>query len=77
MQQKTGLPVHFEITEPIRNSLYPWIASTNIKSEDLYFQTVFMIHPIYLRDNMQESLMHGWKRLGWIQLTMVLTPCEE
>lgn len=37
MQQKTGKPVHFEITEPTRNSLYDWVALAAIKSEDYLF----------------------------------------
>lgn len=37
MQQKTGQPVHFEITEPTRNSIYAWVQSAAIRSEDYIF----------------------------------------
>lgn len=33
MQQKTGLPVHFEITEPTRNSIYAWLELAQLRSE--------------------------------------------
>lgn len=36
-QQKTGLPVHFEITEPTRNSIYAWLEYAHLRSEDFLF----------------------------------------
>ncbi len=37
MQQKTGLPVHFEITEQTRNSIYAWIEYAHLSSGDFLF----------------------------------------
>jgi len=32
MQQKTGVPVHFEITEPTRKSIYAWVEEIGLDS---------------------------------------------
>lgn len=37
MQQKTSLPVQFEITDQTRESLKNWIAHRNLKQEDYLF----------------------------------------
>ena len=37
LQQKTKLPVHFEITEPTRNSIYTWLELGQLRSEDFLF----------------------------------------
>jgi len=38
LQQKTGKPVHLEITEPTRVSIQGWLKSANIKSDSYLFQ---------------------------------------
>lgn len=58
-QQKTGLPVHFEITEQTRNSLYAWIKHAQLSLEDFLFPSRTHDSPIYLRDNMHVLSMHG------------------
>ncbi|MEI2615360.1 MAG: integrase, partial [Methylotenera sp.] len=45
MQQKTGLPVHFEITEQTR-TLYAWIEYAHLSSDDFYFLAEFIVHLI-------------------------------
>lgn len=37
LQQKTKLPVHFEITEPTRNSINTWLELGQLRSEDFLF----------------------------------------
>ncbi len=37
LQQKTGKPVHLEITEPTRVSIQGWLKSANIKSDSYLF----------------------------------------
>ena len=37
LQQKTGKPVHFEIMESTRKSIYEWVQLANIKSDDYLF----------------------------------------
>ncbi len=37
MQQKTTLPIKFEITQPIRDALSDWIKESSLKSEDYLF----------------------------------------
>ena len=48
MQQRTGLPVHFEIAEPTRNSIYAWIEFAHLRSEDFLF-------PSRIHDSLQLS----------------------
>ena len=43
MQQKTGIPVHFEITEQTRNSLYAWIEYAHLRSEDFLFPRCYKL----------------------------------
>ena len=52
-QQKTGIPVHFKITEQTRKFLYAWIEYAHLRSEDFLFLAAFTIHSIYLQDNMR------------------------
>jgi len=47
-QQKTALPVHFEITEQTRKSLYTWIEHAHLRSEDFLF-------PSRIRDSLHLS----------------------
>lgn len=37
MQQKTSLPVQFEITPPSRDAVDAWIKASSLKSEDYLF----------------------------------------
>lgn len=41
-QQKTGLPVHFEITEQTRNSIYAWLEYAHLRSEDFLFPSCIL-----------------------------------
>src|SRR5450755_3302107 len=45
MQQKTQRPVQFEITEPTRKSLFAWIRSAALKSEDYLFPSRIRLSP--------------------------------
>ena len=37
LQQKTSLPVQFEITQPTRDAVEAWIVSSSLKAEDYLF----------------------------------------
>jgi integrase len=59
MQQKTGLPVHFEITEPTRNSIYAWIAFANLRSEDFLFPSRIHNSP-HLSTRQYARIVNAW-----------------
>lgn len=59
MQQKTGLPVHFEITEQTRNSLYAWIEYAGLRSEDFLFPSRIHESP-HLSTRQYARIVNGW-----------------
>jgi integrase len=59
MQQKTGLPVHFEITEQTRNSLYAWIDSAHLSSEDFLFPSRIHDSP-HLSTRQYARIVNAW-----------------
>jgi integrase len=61
MQQKTGLPVHFEITEQTRNSLYAWFEYAHLRSEDFLFP----------------SRIHNSPHLSTRQYARIVNACVE
>ncbi len=59
MQQKTGLPVHFEITEQTRNSLYAWIEYAHLRSEDFLFPSRIHDSP-HLSTRQYARIVNAW-----------------
>jgi integrase len=59
MQQKTGLPVHFEITEQTRNSLYAWIEHVHLSSEDFLFPSRIHDSP-HLSTRQYARIVNAW-----------------
>lgn len=58
-QQKTGLPVHFEITEQTRKSLYAWIEHAHLKSDDFLFPS--RIHDsLHLSTRQYARIVNAW-----------------
>jgi integrase len=58
-QQKTGLPVHFEITEQTRNSLYAWIEHAHLSSEDYLFPSRIHDSP-HLSTRQYARIVNAW-----------------
>ena len=59
MQQKTGLPVHFEITEQTRNSLYAWIEHAHLCSEDFLFPSRIHSSP-HISTRQYARIVNAW-----------------
>jgi integrase len=59
MQQKTGLPVHFEITEQTRNSLYTWIKYAHLSSEDFLFPSRIHSSP-HISTRQYARIVNAW-----------------
>ena len=58
-QQKTGLPVHFEITEQTRNSLYAWIKHAQLSLEDFLFPSRVHDSP-HLSTRQYARIVNAW-----------------
>lgn len=59
MQQKTGLPVHFEITEQTHNSLYAWIEDAHLRLEDFLFPSRIHDSP-HLSTRQYARIVNAW-----------------
>ena len=59
MQQKTGLPVHFEITEQTRNSIYAWIKYAHLSSEDFLFPSRIHSSP-HISTRQYARIVNAW-----------------
>jgi integrase len=59
MQQKTSLPVHFEITEPTRNSIYAWLEYAHLRSEDFLFSSRIHDSP-HLSTRQYARIVNAW-----------------
>lgn len=58
-QLKTGLPVHFEITEQTRKSLYAWIEHAHLRSEEFLFPS--RIHDsLHLSTRQYARIVNAW-----------------
>jgi integrase len=64
MQQKTSLPVQFEITPPTRDAVDAWIKASSLKSEDYLFPS--RIHASqHLGTRQYARIVDGWvKEVG-------------
>lgn len=58
-QQKTGLPVHFEITEQTCNSLYAWIKHAHLSLEDYLFPSRIHDSP-HLSTRQYARIVNAW-----------------
>src|SRR5882762_8308301 len=57
---RTERPVQFEITEPIRNSVFAWIRHAALKTEDCLFPSRLRLPPIRpLPDDQEWQLRSG------------------
>jgi integrase len=64
MQQKTGLPVHFEITEATRKSIYAWIELALLRTEDFLFPSRIHDSP-HLSTRQYARIVDAWvKEIG-------------
>ena len=61
MQQKTGRPVQFEITEQTRESVAAWIGYTRRRPEDFLFTSRLRASP-HLSTRQYARIVHGWVR---------------
>jgi hypothetical protein len=59
LQQKTGRPVQFEITEPARMALTAWIAHSKLKSEDFMFPSRIHDSP-HLSTRQYARIVDSW-----------------
>ena len=59
LPQKTGLPVHFEITEPTRNSIYAWLEYAHLRSEDFLFPSRIHDSP-HLSTRQYARIVNAW-----------------
>lgn len=59
MQQKTGRPVQFEITELTRSSLKLWLAQAELKSEDFLFPSRLHSSP-HISTRQYARIVNGW-----------------
>jgi integrase len=61
MQQKTGRPVQFEITEQTRESVAAWIGYTKRRPEDFLFPSRLRASP-HLSTRQYARIVYGWVR---------------
>ena len=59
MQQKTGRPVQFEITEPTREALTLWIKKTGLRADDYVFPSRIGTSP-HLGTRQYARIVHSW-----------------
>lgn len=64
LQQKTGKPVHFEITEPTRISIHGWVKLANIKSGGYLFPSR-VDQSNHISTRQYARIVNGWiKEIG-------------
>ncbi len=76
LQQKTHLPVQFEITEQTQDSIMAWISSANPGKDDNLFKGRLKTHCISRQGNMRESWIPGFHQSDLILLPMETTQCD-
>jgi integrase len=59
MQQKTSLPVQFEITQPTREAVSDWIKEAGLKSEDYLFPSRVYDSP-HIGTRQYARIVDGW-----------------
>jgi site-specific recombinase XerD len=64
LRQKTRRPVHFEVTEPTRDSVLAWIAHSKLKPEDFLFPSRIHASP-HLSTRQYARIVDSWvQQLG-------------
>lgn len=76
MQQKTSLPVQFEITPPSRDAVDAWIKASSLKSEDYLFPQPNSCFAASWYQAVRSQLMAGSRKSAWIQPSMERIPCD-
>jgi hypothetical protein len=59
IQQKTGRPVQFELTEPTRVAVSGWIRSAHLRPEDFLFPSRVHASP-HLGTRQYARIVDGW-----------------
>ena len=59
LQQNTGRPVQFEITEPARTAVLAWISHSNLKAEDFLFPSRIHASP-HLSTRQYARIVDSW-----------------
>lgn len=59
MQQKTSLPVQFEITQPTRDAVSEWIKESNLSNDDYLFPSRIHDSP-HLGTRQYARILDGW-----------------
>lgn len=59
VQQKTGRPVQFELTDPMREAVSSWINLTHLRSEDFLFPSRVHSSP-HLGTRQYARIVDGW-----------------
>ena len=78
MQQKTGRPVQFEITESTRDAISDWVAHFGATGSDFLFPSRVSSSP-HISTRQYTRLVEGWELksgcqiLGWIAGCMART----
>ncbi len=64
LQQKTSLPVQFEITQPTREAVETWIKESSLKADDYFFPSRVHESP-HLGTRQYARILDGWiKEIG-------------
>ena len=64
LQQKTSLPVQFEITQPTREAVEAWIKESSLKADDYLFPSRVQESP-HLGTRQYARILDGWiKEIG-------------
>ena len=75
MQQKTSLPVQFEITQPTRDAVAEWIKESELANDDYLFPSRIHDSPTWERDNTHGYWILGSRKSDLIQRPTARTPC--
>ncbi|MES1927369.1 integrase [Salinisphaera sp. T31B1] len=75
VQQKTGRPVQFELTEQTRTSIEAWISAVALRPNDYLFPSRRRVLHIYPRGNTPESLNRGLRASALILSSTARTRC--
>lgn len=59
VQQKTGRPVQFELTQPTREAVSAWIAKAQLRAEDFLFPSRVTTSP-HLGTRQHARIVNGW-----------------
>lgn len=75
VQQKTGRPVQFELTQPTREAVGAWIAKLSFGPRTSFSPAALPHRRILERGSTQESSTAGSQKSAWIPKRTEPTPC--